>query len=632
MTAAVTCIRALGLLWALGQAGQATAAPVMPETPQPISLPLPLPLRLGPLSAHELPPPPAGGTPEPPMLPHLGVQARQRAALAAANSVSPAAGLMAAAVTAPGMRVSDDGVLRRAEVGLAQHLQIGLRRLVNINSYGSLALGPNLIGSNLFALATPQMAIYGDDGRWALALQVPLNLAAAGLVGRRLVYERFRVRGEDWQEPSNYLRGIRFLRFGLPEAKNQLSIASLWPYSLGYGSLVNRYQPSLDVNRSMTGADFSIGHEFIELHGLINDLTLSNRVMGASLALRPLLNKPAPAPMRSLRLSGEYVADLRAPRCVQHGPADTSCVAGSGQTGGLEPGAATLRDATFVRSDPKSGRYRSDSMIVQAVALWLESTLSGTDASSLVQLYAGWQHFLNSGGGSGSALGLRGSLVGGDSWLSALRWRGEIRLYGDGFRPSYFDTTYETNKYEFGLGANPYQANPTKAQAVFGDPAHGFVRGNLGQRQGARIDLEWALYHGHRSQRRLALGAGFEISTGPNDSTAYLQLEAPLHRRFQLFATYMHINAARAADLLNLRGRSLTDTVLLAGLRLQMAPFMWLSVNASNTPQTSQSPGSEYHLGNARVAGQGPVLPTSRLFSNYPVVTVELEFGWEVMR
>lgn len=507
---------------------------------------------------------------------------------------------------------------------------IGEIQLVSRYNYAGLALGPRFIGNDIFAVIDPSMAWYFDT--WTLSLHVPLNLLA--FESQSLSFGGMKLRREDWDEASDYLRVIRFVTYGNKDKGFYGNINSMHPSTLGRGSLIDRYQPNIDMNRSLTGAFLQYTDPRFGAQVFINDLTfVSNRVMGAEAWIRPWsLTSETNSYLRSLRFGMDYAGDSLAPQCVlTSGVSGAGCVPASGSQAGLDPISGDSLDHTFVRSDTSHGRYAVTRTQVHAIGTYADVTVFDKADMGTVNAYASYHRFVNRGGGDGLAAGVDSKLTFGGRWRHALQTRGELQTFNDGYLPSYFDSFYEVNKYETGGPASPYQVSPTKYQWVFGDPSNGYARQNLGWRAGGRVDVAWSLYHGSDAQtsKKLTLAAGLQDSNGPHDTSLYLHMEFPWTGWFQMFATYMRVKADGYQDLISFRA---ADNVMILGARLQICPFMFLNINYANTFQTLRSPGAEFHLGNAHVVdatGAPAKTPQDRLFEKNNVWFVTLEFGWE---
>lgn len=593
------------------------------------------------------PPPLLVLPPDPPEPPSLALQSAIRRALAqqqeeqeARDAAARAAALAAQVRPAPALFASPQNPNAEdpnfAGGPLPFHGELvdaGIVRIVNAFSYASLGLGPAIystpISSSLFATVDPQFALYFKN--WSVAAHVPLNLDVLDLQGLHVAYGGLKVRREDWLTPASYLRVLRFATYGHREDPVYVSISSLQPLNLAHRMLLDRYQGNIDLNGSNTSAIVDLSNRFGGLQAMMNDLTFTSRIIGGLAFVKPFFWLDM-LPLRTLSLGGEYVADFAAPRCVQFSSTNPHCVQGTGNVGGRNPQTSALLDQTYVRSDPTTGLFAVNHTTVHAAGASLETKIYAAPSGDDIKAYATWHKFLNAGGGTNFTLGLLGRFQVGDKWIHAFRSRAEYRTFTDGFLPSYFGTTYEADKYEFGYSQTQYQVTPTKYQAVFGDPANGFARQNVGRRHGFRLEQQWALYRGSRGAKRIAAGVGLEDSSGPNDSAMYAHIEIPAFHALQVFGTYIHRNEANLASLFSAKAFHSANTLILAGLRLRVLPVMWLSVQYSYSFQRARSPGSEYHLGNASVSdptGRFATPAQAHLFEPVSTLAGQLEFGWD---
>ena len=612
------------------------------------------PLELAPIPPTPEPPHTAGKPapltvlpPDPPEPPSLARQSAIRRALAAQQEEQEARDAAARAALAAQQRqpapalfaspqnpnVEDPTFVPGPLPFHGELVDVGIVRLVNAFSYASLGLGPAIYStpasSSLFAAVDPQFALYLKN--FSVAAHVPLNLDVLDINGLSVAYGGLKVRREDWLTPASYLKVLRFATYGHREDPIYVSLSSLQPLNLGHRMLLDRYQGNVDVNASNTSAVVDLSNRFAGFQAMMNDLTFTNRIIGGLVFMKPFFWLDI-LPLRSLSLGGEYVADLAAPRCVRFSSTNVQCVQGTGNVGGRNPYTETPLDQTFVRSDPTTGLFAVQKTTVHAAGASAEAKVYANPGGDDIKAYTTWHKFLNAGGGTGWALGVLGRFQVGDKWIHAFRSRAEYRTFTDGFLPSYFGTTYEADKFEYGYNQTTYQVTPTKYQAVFGDPDNGFARRNLGRRHGFKLEQQWALYRGSRGSKRVAVGIGLEDSSAPNDTAAYVHLEIPAFHALQLFGTYMHRNEANLAGLFKAQNFRTANTLILAGLRLRVLPIMWLSVQYSYSFQRARSPGSEYHLGNSTVVdptGRFPSAPQAHLFEPVSTLAGQLEFGWD---
>lgn len=145
--------------------------------------------------------------------------------------------------------------------------------------------GLGAIGDDLFLNLT--LAFNFDRENWGFGLQVPLRLR---LIDRAPKTDDFfaGLRREDWDDPSDYLRVLRYVYVGRPDKRGPfyIRLGALEATTIGHGTIMDRYRNRIDVNRLQTGleAAFSIGPFMGEL--VVGDL-LDPRLVGVRAALRP---------------------------------------------------------------------------------------------------------------------------------------------------------------------------------------------------------------------------------------------------------------------------------------------------------------------------------------------------------
>lgn len=531
----------------------------------------------------------------------------------------------AAAETEP--VVSEDPPLRRFIKGELAY--VGTRELLSRFDHIGVQIGPSVIAGNLFMTVDPGLAVYGDG--WAFSGHVPLNLLL--VENGSLDFGGLRVREQDWDEFADYTRLIRFVTFGRKEDPIYFTINSLRPTTIGQGSLVDKYQANIDVDRQMTGLQLDAYNNFAGFQFQMNDITLQNQVLGGVAFIKPLGLFSDSWFATGLSLGLEYAADLRAPRCVQFSENDARCVQGRGNQAGNDPFTGEFLDGTFVRTDAETGRYAVDETEVQALGFSGEMKVYRDDDNVDLKVYGTFHGFLNEGGGSGLSAGVLARLNAGDRYRSAFRIRSEYRTFGDGYLPSYFDTNYEVAKFQAFYQPASYQVAPTRYQRVFGDEANGFERESLDRRHGFSFELSYGLFLDQRRNKQLALAVGVSDSTGPFDSNFYAHVEFPALEFLQLFGSFMRNNSDGLEDLFGDGMFTADNSVVLSGLRLKVVPFMFVNAHYSRSFAITRSAGSEYRLGDPTVVdvfGESSTLfNQDPLFENVSTFFLKVEFGWE---
>ena len=507
-------------------------------------------------------------------------------------------------------------------------LYVGTRELVSRFDHVGVATGPLILDSKLFLGVAPGGAYYGD--LVSFAVHVPLQLLVFDPGAKE--YGGLKVRAEDWDEAPDFAKLVRFFTIGRKEDPIYFSVNTLRPSTLGYGMLMDKYQANLDIDRSMTSVMFDGYNKYGGFQLLANYLTFTNQILGGLAFVKPLFFVPNDI-AQSWSIGPEWLADFKAPRCIKNRASGGTCIAASGHEAGNDPFSGLNLDESFVRSDPDTGRFAVEEMTVQAVGASTELKLYKDERNVDVKLYGTWHKFTNEGGGSGLSAGMLWRLNAGETWISAFRLRGELRSFGDGFLPGYFDTMYEVSKYGYFRQAPSYQVTPTKAQAVFGDEDNGFVREELGGRTGFSAEGSWGLFKHKRKNKLIALGGGVSDSNGPNDTSAWAHVEFPGLGFVQVFGSYILNNAASLSDALGGKPLEAENAVVLSGVRLQLLPILFINVSYSRSYAVTRSPGSEYHLGDSSIVDTNglpsPYFKQDALFENVSTFFVNIELGWE---
>jgi hypothetical protein len=103
-----------------------------------------------------------------------------------------------------------------------------------------------------------------DIGPVGLGLSLPLNLLVYPEAGKNrgdLAYSGV-VRKRDWDEPLDYFKFVRFIRYGHKRDPVYLLAGQLWGASIGHGTLVNRYANSLNLDHTKLGVAFDVNTTF----------------------------------------------------------------------------------------------------------------------------------------------------------------------------------------------------------------------------------------------------------------------------------------------------------------------------------------------------------------------------------
>lgn len=256
--------------------------------------------------------------------------------------------------------------------------------------------------------------------RARLLLQAPLRLRLGPLDDAATSRQGSRLRSQDWDEPRDIARTLRFITYSAHGSPLALQLGELHGVSLGSSGSLRGYFNTINPDHALLGARLSSHTQRAEVELLIDDV-LRPGLIGAAMLMRPAAWSPRHA--RSLwsrfGLGVELTSDLRAPVS-------------------LSPGAqgAVIVDDT---SRPIVTQQRATTRGGLTASAWLLSA-----ASHSLELYGAllWHDRL----GRGEHLGLRGAWTA-SSWVEVSAQLELVRAH-ERYVPYYFSSLYQIERYQ----------------------------------------------------------------------------------------------------------------------------------------------------------------------------------------
>jgi len=287
-------------------------------------------------------------------------------------------------------------------------------------------------------------------GPFAVGLGVPLNLLAINddSTGTRdsKTYEHVLRRG-DWNQPRDYLKLVRFVRYGHKREPIYLLAGQLWGSSLGHGTLVNRYSNSLSLDQRKFGIAFDFNSDYFGVETLLDNVA-GVGVLGGRAYVRPFAGMPG---LGGLAFGVTVVVDPTAP---------------------LVPFASVPAVPFDANGDP---------MVPQrafaAGGVDVEYELFHNQIVDVIPYIDGNRLF---GGGNGLHVGaLMNFRLPVPIIDVSLQTRLEYRHMQPGYIPEYFDQTYDLGRLQYavtvpGGGFASKQAAAFDAKAAGGKPVKGY--------------------------------------------------------------------------------------------------------------------------------------------------------------
>jgi hypothetical protein len=263
----------------------------------------------------------------------------------------------------------------------------------------------------------------GDVG---IGLALPLNLLvqpADGINKDDIAYNGI-LRKRDWDEPYDYFKLVRFIRYGHKRDTVYFLAGQLWGASIGHGTLVNRYANSLNLDHSKFGLAFDVNTTYFGFETLTDNVGDPSLLAGRGY-LRPFGDTLF---LRGWSIGATYVTDRNAPRAY------------------LTP---TGNFAPVVYQDDK-GNPLVETNRMQAAGVDTEFELLRNSIISLIP-YVDANRIV--GAGNGLHMGVLTDIYLPVPVLDInLQARLEYRMMQPGYIPEYFDQQYDLGRVQyFGL-------------------------------------------------------------------------------------------------------------------------------------------------------------------------------------
>lgn len=464
------------------------------------------------------------------------------AAPLAAGAPAPASATPAPASAAPSARKPSPAQETFVEGELAE---IGAATLPPWENRAGVSIGLERVGEVYYGAATPRMS-YADtvaDRPLSLAFGVPLRFEILDARPNERYAHAGRLRTQDWDQPGDYARVIERIRYGGKEKRLFVNVDSSSTTTIGHGTLMRRYNPHLDFNRSRVSAEIDAFDDFGGGELYVNDV-VEPHLAGGLLFIKPLsLIDPRDDFLRSVSVGFTFLMDFDAPTRMtldlrdrdDDGRRESEWAINQDT---FEPQAleapvlawGTDIEAKFIDERILDWKAYFDYSALSSALPAEEGIETSPRRVTLDGVYA-----------AGFTFGhlIRMNFGEGDDPVHAVRLRAEYRNHDPNYLPGYFDVLYEVQRARYGGASGDSGtalANGTKSQRILGrDPDAPRVHGGY-------FEASWRLSH------YVALALGVEANNATPDDNVLLHAEVPRLGDWQFRATYHRRQAGSFAE------------------------------------------------------------------------------------
>jgi hypothetical protein len=492
---------------------------------------------------------------------------------------------------------------------------LGSDKLVVKDSRFGLGLGYAHLDNASYLALTPEVDFhFGKD--WALGLGVPLNFRA--YADGFWDTGKIRLRTQDYNNPSDYARILRFLTYGRKEDQVYLNVTQLFAATIGHGAIVRRYFGNVDTNITRVGAEFDAYGKYGGVESYLGDVVQPQHFLAGLVFLKPLgfIDGPLRETLGWTSIGLSSAVDFQAPyELDRFPPVSGRPLVGDSDVCPTQPQAAYCQSG-----EPIANQTRR----AQVVGVDVETKIVKTEGAD-IKPYIDYSRLLSidnpiqgerGQGGGGFTLGMLGRFNAGEVKVHAFRVVVEGRYFDGNYLPGYFDTFYEVQKFQYITGAANSAYEPKLRTILNRDPAH--------KRAGFYVEAAYQYNNG------LAFMAAYEDSfhvAGPDSicgelcnknpeasivgaRNLTLHVEYPAYSWLQFFGSFYRRSFDSGAFIDT--GRPLGDnTLIYSAVRIHALPILFL---------------------NARVFRNWQADPVLGEMKNLWGGSFDLEFGYEFNR
>lgn len=340
--------------------------------------------------------------------------------------------------------------------------------------------------------------------------------------------DRGRFRREQWDEPSEYGRIVRWIQYATPYDGIYFRGGELSDVRIGHRTIVDAYDNALDSDHFQWGVHHNLNTIYGGLETFVDDVTNPD-VMALRLYARPWAFVDPSSPLRRLAVGATLAGDQAAPLQLEE-----------------------RADGTGFVADDNGNLQVTSAMGTALLGFDIEYQLIASDRVSITPYTDTNTHFARGTGwhvGSFFGFKLTDTIV--------LDMRAEYRLMGRSYLPGYIGRVYEIERLTY-LPVSGFELDAPKLRWTGAT--------DLGRRNGYYAEL------GFNFADLVYVSGGWEDQTGANNNAAWAQLRIPALSIVQFGAYFVNTRFEGAAGLVDLENA-------LAVAEVRVSPLPWLFVD-----------------------------------------------------
>ena len=181
-------------------------------------------------------------------------------------------------------------------------------------------IGPAKLGDDYFvrlnlggAVATPALPLPLPASWFDAEPSAPLKVGFYVPLSFRLTGEGDFFRNDEWDEPGEILRTVRWAEIGQRYGAVRLRVGELVDWSVGHSTIMSGYNNSLDLDHFSWGVGGEINTKMGGVELMVGDV-VDPSVMGGRVYVRPLFFTGGPSFFDRLAVGASVITDTHAPK------------------------------------------------------------------------------------------------------------------------------------------------------------------------------------------------------------------------------------------------------------------------------------------------------------------------------
>lgn len=455
---------------------------------------------------------------------------------------------------------------------------LGSMKLALKDTRIGVLVGPSLIGTQIYLNGALEFDMqFGKIVGFGLA--APVNFLffdpKQSLKDKKLSFfpNGVKLRPQDYNTASKFVRLVRYLTIGHKEGTYFINLSSDYAATIGHGGAIRRYVENINFNDARLLGEIDAKFQYGGFELMVGNVVSPLNLVGALFYLRPFGGAQTPLAQK-LSIGVEYAGDLYAPYEIDRGASGYPVLDPSGTR--IEVSKAGTGQVHIPGISIETKVLKTDNVDIKPYIDFSKMFASQNGKS----LNTGW----------GLTLGALGRFGFGGGLHNALRVVAEGRAFQQNYRPAYFDSFYEIQKYQY-ITSSPLSVPdipklPTKLAMITSQPSS--LAG------GAYLELSYTIL----KVAAVTLAGQFAVGPDaagkqrlvPGGTNFVAHLEVPSFDFLRFFASVYRVNADSAAQALNTKNILATDnTLVFAGARLKILPILFLNAQYVRAWQLDQN-------------------------------------------